>query len=263
VSVFFKRAKLLMSMTFARRYRIPGLPILGLLCVLTGALPARAQITHKKGTNATTTNCTGTCSTFTFPYTPNATGQIIVFGVSCSCAGTVTAVSMSGSSYTFHLIDGVTHAGSGWNGDFWAQAPNTSATTLTVTWTGATGMGGFSDSEDDEFAGVNTSSPIDAHISATAVACTANVTPNQNNDMLWGFCEDSSTGVGTGFTQGATDGGGDISEYKILVGGSGVSQTVNYTGSSSPSGMFAVALAPAGGAACVPRLMLMHAGGPC
>jgi hypothetical protein len=50
--------------------------------------------------------------------------------------------------------------------------------------------------------------------------------------LLYGAANDSITAVGSGFTKGADDTGGDWAEYKVLTGGAGGSQTVNFAGSS-------------------------------
>ena len=69
--------------------------------------------------------------------------------------------------------------------------------------------------------------------------------------------------VSGAYTKGGDDTLMDWGEWKILSGGSGAGQTAGFTSSGNMT-IVGVAVKPAaGGGACVPRLMLTHAGGPC
>ncbi|GEM_PF-2407077 len=215
-----------------------------------------AQIAHVAGgCSVKGTTATISSGSFTFACTPSAANHAIVFEVTCSATTAPTAVSLSASGWTITAISGLQGSTTaGWVGSFAAIAPSTSAATFTATFTGGGTCGGspYGDWKADEFSGNDTTggtTTFDAHNQSTGTgSCSGTVTPVNNNDAVWGVCEDSTTAVGSGYTQGQNDGGGDWTEYKILSGGSGVAQTVNFTGSGAYN-VLAVTIKPAGGAA--------------
>lgn len=191
------------------------------------------------GGNVTSGACSG--STFTFTFTASNTGDAVFFTIYGSTTSTTNVASLSASGWTFTVIPctGATNCTSGTFGTsnnraaaFWAYAPNTSLVTITGSFGGVSA--GFMGDLEDEFSGVDGTNAVSA---STAIAgsgsCSASVTPGENNDGLWGICVDSVTAVGSGFTKGGDDTQQDWSEWKILSGGSGVSQTVNFTGSGT------------------------------
>lgn len=101
----------------------------------------------------------------------------------------------------------------------------------------------------DEFTGVDIYEPfsdLGQTQSATGTP-TLNMTPGVDRCMLWGACNDSITGVGSGFTKGCDDGSSDWSEWKLLGDKTaGVAQAVNFTnGGASNYNLIAAALKPA------------------
>lgn len=226
--------------------------ILFALVILICSLPAHAVIAHAAGCSKTGVLRTNSNSQ-TFTCTPTAANDAVVFKVTCADPGTVTAISMSGTSWTFTNISGVVgSASAGWGATFGAITPNTTAVTFTVTYTGATSCGSYKDYAMDEFSGTDTTggaTTFEAHNQATGSgSCSITVTPVSADDAIWGACEDSTTAVGAGYTTGQNDAGGDWTEYKILSGGAGASQTVNFSGSGNYV-VYAVAIKPPGGAA--------------
>ena len=83
-------------------------------------------------------------------------------------------------------------------------------------------------------------------LSAGTNGCSVSVTSVSANDGIDGFCIDTVTGVGNGYTKGADDTKQDWSEYKVLTGGANASTTVNFV-SSGNADEFAVAIKPAQG----------------
>ena len=141
---------------------------------------------------------------------------------------------------------------------FRAYSPNTSAATITMTWT--TGSCTFMNDLVDEFSGEDLTNFVDASNSATGSGSpTASVTPVNNNDGVWGAANDSVTAVGSGYTKGADDTQQDWSEWKILSGSAGIAQTVNFTGSGTYT-IFAATIKPAGAATCNQSIALMRVG---
>lgn len=200
--------------------------------------------------SGSSTGLGGACATptqsNTFSYTASTTGDGLLFQISCAASTTVSATSMSATGWTFTQIgsiNGTTTTGFG--ALFRAYAPNTSAATVTFSFTATTGgCGAFMNVLVDEFSGMNATNFVDVSTPGTGTTgiCSYSVTPTVNNDALWGGCNGAVTAVGAGFTKGADDTGGDWSEYKLLSGGSGSAQTVPFTGTSGPWEGFAVAL---------------------
>lgn len=124
---------------------------------------------------------------------------------------------------------------------WYAIANGSSSTTVTYT---TSNTEAFSFLILDEFAGQSIK-PIDNHAKAAASGTpTVNITPVLDNCGLWVVSNDSNTAVGAGFTLGADDANQDLSEWKILAGGGGASQTCNFTGSGNFI-IFSTSIAPA------------------
>ena len=207
--------------------------------------------------NTAAGNMSGVCdnvNTKTFTYTPQQGNDGVLIAVGCAATTTPSSVTLSGSGWTFTQVGSILGSvgASGWFALFKAYAPNTSQVTITQTWNGlgvnlcGNGSKGFMNDLVDEWKGMDPTNFVDAvgTLSNGSSGCTANVTPNAANDGLDGLCNDTVTGVGGGYTNGANDTQGDWSEYTVLSGGAGVSQTVNFT-SSGAANEFAVAIKPA------------------
>jgi len=184
-------------------------------------------------------------SSESFTYTPVAAGDGVLVMVGCADTAP-TAVSLSALNWSFTQVGSIVGSNGNWIALFKAYSPNTSQATITQTWT--TGSGScqsFMNDLVDEWSGVDATNFVDAFNTGQSGSgsCSVNVTPNSNNAGLSGFCQDSVTAPGGGFTKGADDTQSDWSEYKVLSGGGGVSQTVDFTGSGIWE-EFAVAVKP-------------------
>jgi hypothetical protein len=226
------------------------------ICHVTTNAGTCSAVAH---TGNVTVNC-NTVSSFTFTYTASsaASGEIVMVAVGCDC-GLSTTISLSASGWAFTQIGSTIGTNLNRTALFRAYVPNTSAATITATFTGGTDSA-FANDLIDEFSGADTSNPVDAsNSSASSGSCTSTVTPTVNDDMLYGTCQDTVTAVGTAFTKGADDASTDWAEYKKLSGQSGVSQTVNFTGSGTYQ-TFSAALKPPSAVTCSNFISLMGAG---
>lgn len=239
--------------TILMRIRILAL----LFCLLLASSACFGAVAHVKSAGA---NTSVSCAGATFSYTANAANNLVLFAVGCADTNTLSNASMTATGWTITKLDGPVGTSANWQASFWAVAPNTSAATFTVVWTGNSGSGVFTYDAVDEFSGQDGVSPIDNHTNAKGSGnCTLSLTPVVSNTMLWGGCQDSAT-QGAGFTLGGNDGSGDVNEWKLLSGGAGAGQTINFTGSGTWEEV-AVSIKPAGGAvACTNRILLMGAG---
>lgn len=188
----------------------------------------------------------GTPSTGTFSYTPTATNDGVLFALECSIGippsvgpfVTLTAPGWSITQVGSVVSDGVTPSAI-----FRAYAPNTSAATFTEIWSLGTGAcTGLSDLI-DEWSGMDSTNFIDNTASILS-SCSLMITPVANNTGLYGLCIDSVTGTGAGFSKGTDDTFGDWTEYKILSGGGGSAQMVNFM-SSAEDLAIAITIKPA------------------
>lgn len=188
---------------------------------------------------------TGGGASQTFTAAAHAANDAIVIMVLTKCDTATTGVTVTGSGWTWSQIGSLTVnttvSPQVCFAAFGAISPNTTSTTFTVSWTGGTFSAGHSAEEiGDEFSHVNTAGGTTTF---NAVALTdgasglpsASVTPPNNNEALWGAAFGGATAytAGSGFTQGSSDGDGDITEYQLLSGGANVPQTVNFAGQSA------------------------------
>ena len=230
----------------------------GSMLVQVGTNVVRS-VSHQKsdaGYCATSSNagnvgssCDG-LSNKSFTFTPAAANDGVLIMVGCAGNNTPSAVSLSASNWSFTQVGSIIGTSKNWSALFKAYSPNASQATIMQSWTIASGckdtVGGNSFMNDlvDEWSGVDATNFVDASNSgANSGSCSLNVTPVANNDGLDGFCQDTVTAVGGGFTKGADDSLQDWSEYQVLSGGAGVSQTVNFTGGGTWE-EFAVAVKP-------------------
>jgi hypothetical protein len=224
--------------------------LLPLLCSDSGY----AQLAHvSPGCSVTGHGSSASATSFTFSCTPGAANDAVAFKVSCAASSTPSSISISATGWTITSLSGVSGSTTaGIAGSFGAIAPGTSATTFTATFGTGAICNSYYDYAVDEFSGNDATggaTTFDAHNQATGSgSCSVNVTPANGSDAIWGACEDTTTAVGSGYTKGQDDAGGDWTEYKILSGGNGVAQTVNFTGSGAYVAL-GVSIKPAGGAA--------------
>ena len=193
-----------------------------------------------------TSTCASTVKTATFTYTPVAANNAVLFVVHCSCASAPT-VTLTATGWTITALSSPTGTTDNYSASFGAIAPSTSAATFTMTWSVA--INTFEGDMIDEFSGNNTAggtTTFDSHNAGEGTTSNASITttPANNNDGLWGAAYGDVSAVGSGFTAGQNDTDADLSEYKILSGGSGVAQTVNFTSAGTWSEV-AATVAPA------------------
>lgn len=165
--------------------------------------------------------------------TPGVVNRLIVVssGVSNGSA-TVSSISDTAGN-TWNALNPLTTNGSRYQ-SWYALSVGTGSTTITVTWT--PNSGGFIWVSVDVFDGNDTTAAVKSatnEATGSAAPVTGSVTPADNDCLLWGGLQDSTTAVGSGFTKGCDDGAQDWTEFKALTGGSGAGQTVNFTGSGS------------------------------
>ena len=204
--------------------------------------------------------------TFTFSASANAANEAVVVGVDCVSNTAATAVSLTGSGWTFTQLGGIGFSGSSSAAVFGAISPNTTSATFTVTWTGA-GSCTFHREMGDEFGGVNTTGGTttfdcgttcsggsnNAH--STNGSCSVNVTTGSANEAVWGVCWPSSsvTALGTGYSAGANDAQGDRAEYKLTTDAAGTVETVNFTSTTTYNAV-AVTIKPADAGSTSPSI---------
>jgi hypothetical protein len=227
---------------------------LSLICLLCS--PTWAAVSYVKAI------CTGTTGATCSATPSNINDALIIYGICASSSTPAKATTtLTGTGYSFTTLGVVGSTSTSWIAIFGGIAPNTSTTTLTLTFKtsgGTTISCSFESNVGDEFTGNDTTggtTTFDATgtlgASSSSGSCSfATITPANNNDALDGVCSPASslTSAGSGFTLSANDGSADGTEFKILSGGSGVAQTVNFTSSGgwASAGM---TIKPAAGAA--------------
>lgn len=167
------------------------------------------------------------------------------------CTDTASAVTVSNSPNAFvwtpiqTIKTGITQV-TAW----WAVPSTVASQTITCS-----GSSGFMNLLLDEWAGTNTSSPIDVSSATTntTTACSTVGTMSVNDEAVWIGIEDSVTAVGTingvAASKGADDAAQDWTEYRILSGsGAGSAITGTYTGAAAGSLCITAGILPAGAA---------------
>lgn len=177
----------------------------------------------------------------TFSYTAAGSGNGVVLFVSCDATSEPT-VSLAATGWSFSQIGPmVGSATAGYAGLFRAYAPNTSAATVTVT--SSLSCNSFASVLIDEFSGVD---PTDFAENADATyddvaGCSLSVTPDSNDTAIWFGCKDDVSFIGGSYTKGADDTFGNWTEWRVLSGGTGVSQPSSF-GSSGAGVIFGMAI---------------------
>jgi hypothetical protein len=184
----------------------------------------------------------------------NANDAILFFVQLKPSSGTLTTVTLAATGWTFtNIVTIFGDSATGYAAVFAAIAPNTSLATFTVTWSGGTATSSsFDEQLADEFTGndrVGGTTTFDAHNSAFSDTTYANlsVTPANNNDGVWFALSDSATNAAAPYTKGCDDGNNDLTEWKILLGNSGVAQTSAWTGSTGAYLQAGVTIKPLAG----------------
>lgn len=216
-----------------------------------------APVAHTQVVVATNSGVAGGVQTFTAA--AGAAGRAWIICAEITQPSAPTNCTITATGWVFTLLGTIRgNAAAGWVALFGAISPDTVSRTFTITWTGASGQT-FLEAIGDEFSGNDTTGGTTtfdntAVASGNSTGPTVNITPANADDGLWGVVIDSATVVGSGFTKAADDGLQDWSEFKILVGQSGVAQTVNFTGGGGDWTIGAVTIKPAGGAVAGPAI---------
>lgn len=128
-----------------------------------------------------------------------------------------------------------TNAAAGYyTANLYALAPGPDSVTMTVAWAGATCPGGKGELG-DEFAAADPAQPVSATATTSGTGdCTATIRTDFADEAVWAACFSATTlvSVGSGYTMGADDGGGDWAEYKLTTDPAGTDEVATYTNSN-------------------------------
>jgi len=180
-------------------------------------------------------------TTDTFAVRAHAAGDAFLFAISCVTTIAPTAATLTAPGWTIAQLDPIAAASSGgfYVASFAAVAPDTSATTFTLTWTAAAGCTSGSAEIGDEFAmndPTGGATTFDAHALVVGTGtCIGSVTTGHANDAIWAACHATSGvgGVGSGYIKATDDADGDWSEYKITTDPSGTVEQPTFVESSA------------------------------
>jgi hypothetical protein len=196
----------------------------------------------------------GTGPTHTTMIQAQNAGDAIVFHIECGDNTAMpTGVTITSPGWTFAAIGSLAGslAAGGWGQTFGAIAPDTAAATLTVTWAGTTCFNGTPDLG-DEFAGndqTGGSITFDGHAEASGSGDpNIIITTGNARDAVWAGAASSSMlqGIGAGYTMGANDGGGDLTEYKVTTDPAGTPEAATFSNGTSLFVITGVSIKPAG-----------------
>jgi hypothetical protein len=169
-------------------------------------------------------------ATDTFNGAAQGVGDLVMLHVECRAPANpnIVAVAAANTSWAFTelgVIVGDPSSGL-WGASFWATAPDTDATDIYVTW----GLTCTTHVElGDEFA----NAAVDRHaegVGPVAGPCAISVGTRASNDAVWAACtlDKSKNDIGSGYTIGADDATGDISEYKYTTDPAGSTEDVRF-----------------------------------
>ncbi len=161
-------------------------------------------------------------------------GHAVVMQVACATGGTPSSVAVSAPGWNFRPIDPLFNSPTQgvWAATFGAMSPSASSVTVSVVWAVSDCVGGIAELG-DEFANAEPAGgamTFDAHVQTLGTGnCTATVTTGYPNEAVWGAClAVAVTGVGSGYTLGANDSAGDLSEYKLTTDPAGTLEVVTF-----------------------------------
>jgi hypothetical protein len=169
-----------------------------------------------------------------------AGGTTNLYTVCCGTADGAATLSASNTTtaFTWTSIFPAIKNGASQLQCFWAVPSTTASQTITCTKTGANA---FTNIMLDEWAGTETTTPIDVSSATfnTVTNCATTNTMTVNNEAMVSASQDSITLQGninsSAATKGADDGAQDWTEYRIL-SGSGAGSTITATFSGTASG---------------------------
>jgi hypothetical protein len=195
-----------------------------------GALPATIQYVKPIAQRHP-----GAGSADSFVVQASAAGNAIVLQVACSLTPPPTSLNVNAPGWslreigTFGTFNGLRTA------LFTALAPDTQPVTMTITWNmscaGKSELG-------DEFTN-NALDPIAAFgagvQSGSMGSCTSTITTERDNAAVWSACFSSLsvTAIGSGYSMGADNDGGDWTEYKVTTDPAGTMETPTFTSTAT------------------------------
>lgn len=191
----------------------------------------------------------------TINVTPKRVGDLlVVFAGSSSTTDKLNISDSAGNTWT-QLNPATSQSGEGMARSWYAISRGTTPTTIAVT-----GSGNWQDLLFDEFSGVNQTSPVDkfGQKVGSGTDSSAALTPGTNNDVVWAGSLGTITSAGAGYSKGADDYSEDLSEYRILSGGSGTAQTATF-GNSGTYISLAALFKPAVSAGSPPAISVFSA----
>ncbi len=225
-------------------------------CTTTTMTITRAQLgtaaaAHASGAAVQRLSATST----TLAVTQVSAAVMIIVGFA-SCFSPNTTLSISDSqSLTWRAVNPLARLATPTNGNWpvcaasWSANTNgTSSTTVTIT---ASQSDAYVAVMSDQFTGASLPVPYDppalGSVTTTSTNCSVGAkTLTGTGEAMWGAGMGSTTAVAGGYTKGADDTGGDMTEYKLASSGS---NTISFTQTANSNlclGAAFVAAAPVG-----------------
>jgi len=181
-----------------------------------------------------------TSTTTTIQVTPLAVDDLVILHVDCGNVASPVSVSLSAPGWTFTPVGSFFAGVDLWAASFAATVPNTTPVTATATWGASCASANIIG---DEFA----HAAVDAHAeTATQGDCDATIVTAHGNDAVWAACSTGGviTSPGAGFTVGADDGAGDLSEYRLTTDPATTTETATFPNPGQDNVMTMATLAP-------------------
>ena len=152
-----------------------------------------------------------------FSVMPMQIGNALVIQVYCGSSAKPTEVVLDAPGWTFQRVSPIVGAGvtKDYVASFVAVAPSIEATVVTATWSVAAcdlGLGMVG----DEFADTagQLLDLVRDHAEAFGVNDCATAVATEPGDLVWGACTGTVAAIGSTFSKGTDDGGGDWTEYQ-------------------------------------------------
>lgn len=217
-------------------------------CTGTSWTIARAQngttaTSHSSGTTITRLSITSIALTVT----PPATGNFLYIAGLAQCSGTTQTLSVSDTAgNTWTQINALNRLSNATYGTVCVQSWGAIAngnTSTTITMSGTLGDG-YMEILYDPFSGTATSAFVDKTASSTSTTGTCSTTAQSlttTGELVLGSGAGDFTAVGSGFTQGANDSNGDMTEYKL---GQSGSQGTTWTNGTAANACIMSAILP-------------------
>ena len=185
-------------------------------------------------------------SSITFTLQAANAGDAVVLLFACSGSQMPTTGNLAGGAWSFSPLTAV-YGSAGtqlWGQTFGAIAPDTTAVTITASWTAANCNRGIS-ILGDELSGTTTFDG-DAEMTGAVGPVAGSIVTAHAGDAVWAAAYSGGmlNAVGTGFTKGADDANGDWSEYELTVDPAGTTEPVGFDSPAQPWLLGVVTLMP-------------------